>query len=154
MRLETRRITKERSGYCLRPGGRVTTSLTNIKCCVYAVSPLTILTIALVAEGTIQTHPKSEKKNHRHGKHNLYQKHWPSWTRKKKFTFPCIIRRKKKKEKARKFLSAPWWLLENLTERAERKGDQFLHLALSVNCANSTLNKNRRFRPLDTSDLP
>jgi hypothetical protein len=40
--------------------------------------------------------------------------------KKKKSTFPCIIKKWWGGGKARKFLSAPWWLLENLTERAER----------------------------------
>lgn len=60
--------------------------------------------------------------------------------KKKKKIHLSPYNQKGEKKKARKLLSAPWWLLENFTERAERGK---FHFRFSVNCANSTLNKNK-----------
>ena len=74
---------------------------------------------------------------------------------KKKFTFPCVFsqkgekkKKKKKKKKGRKFLSAPWWLLENLTERQkEEKGP------ISPRCSQCHLRKHRSKQGQDVSGL-
>ena len=60
--------------------------------------------------------------------------------KKKKNNSPFPISSERGEKKARKFLSAPWWLLENFMERAERGK---FHFRFSVNCANRTLNKNK-----------